>query len=121
VHELTVTQSVLAIALEAAQGAGARRVTAVHLVVGELSSFVDDSVQFYFDFLSEGTPAEGAMLTFERVPARADCLDCGHEFTVTPPLEATCPACGGLRLHVTGGRELRVESIEVDDGSTGAP
>lgn len=113
-HELSITQSVLTIALDAAHNAGAERVTAIHLVIGDLSSFVDDSVQFYFDFLSRGTPAEGATLTFQRQPALAECLNCGSSFGVTPPLTLACPACGGSRLQVTGGRELRVESIEVD-------
>ena len=118
-HELSVTQGVLDIALEAARDAGATRITAIDLVVGDLSSVVDDSVQFYFDFLSKGTPAEGALLRFQRRPAQATCRDCGHVFTAQVPLTLHCPACGGPHLSVSGGREFRVESIEVDDESNG--
>jgi hydrogenase nickel incorporation protein HypA/HybF len=114
-HELSVTQSILSLALETAQGHGSDRITAIDLVIGELSSIVDDSVQFYFDLLSRGTPAEGARLQFRREPATATCLDCGRQFSVSAPLSHFCPACGGIRLQVTGGREFYVESIEVDD------
>jgi hydrogenase nickel incorporation protein HypA/HybF len=111
-HELPITEGILKIAAEAADG---RRITTIHLVVGELSSIVDDSVQFYFDILSKGTPAEGAVLDFQRRSATLACLDCERSFEVRAPLPAICPHCGGTRLQVKGGRELRVESIEVDD------
>jgi hydrogenase nickel incorporation protein HypA/HybF len=120
VHELPVTQGILDVSLEAARGAGARRILVINLVVGNLSSIVDDSVQFYFDILSRGTPAEGATLRFQRQPATALCRDCGHEFEATIPLTPACPSCGSARLEISGGREFRVESIEVDDGSSGS-
>ncbi len=112
-HELGITQSILQIVLHHAEQAGAVRVQRVHLVIGQLSSVVDESVQFYWDIVSEGTPAHGAELCFRRVEARLRCADCGHEF----PLNAedyTCPACGGQRVHVTGGDEFYIESIDVD-------
>jgi len=118
-HELPITESILSIALEAARGAGAGRIVAINLVIGDLSSIVDDSVQFYFDLLSQGTPAEGATLRFQREPAHATCSDCGHRFQVTPPLVPVCPACGGMRLEVSGGRGFAVDSIEVDDEDRG--
>jgi hydrogenase nickel incorporation protein HypA/HybF len=112
-HELAVTEGLIGVAVGAA---GGRRITAIDLVVGAMSSFVDDSVQFYFDALSRGTLAEGATLRFRRVPATARCLACGAAFEVAPPLPDACPACGSARLHVGGGQEFHVESIEVDDG-----
>ena len=61
-HELPITKGILSIALETSQNHGSRRVTAIDIVIGQLSSIVDDSIQFYFDALSEGTLTEDAQL-----------------------------------------------------------
>ena len=45
-HELAVTQSILEIALRHAERASARRILSINLVIGELTGFVDDSIQF---------------------------------------------------------------------------
>lgn len=118
-HELAVTQGILSVALEAAERAGARRIDAIDLVIGDLTSIVDDSVQFYFDMLARGSAAEGAALRFRRVPAKGHCFACGAQFTVGPALAAACPACDSGQIIVTGGREFYVESIEVDNENPG--
>ncbi len=109
-HEYSITQSILNVALEAAEN---RQITAIDLVIGDLSSVVDDSVQFYFDLLSAGTPAAGAELRFRRVHVAVFCCDCAQHVAGGIPLPYTCPRCGGNRLEVRGGREFFVESIEV--------
>ncbi|MBI3942055.1 MAG: hydrogenase maturation nickel metallochaperone HypA [Chloroflexi bacterium] len=120
-HELAVTQGILSVALDAAREHHARYITAIDLVVGELSSIVDDSVQFYFDHLSQGTPAEHARLHFRRVPATLVCLDCAKRHgDIRPPVSLqTCPDCGSARLQISGGMEFYVESIEVDNENPG--
>jgi hydrogenase nickel incorporation protein HypA/HybF len=121
-HELPITQAILTLALETAQRAGARRIAGIDLVVGDLSSIVDDSVQFYFDVLSQGTPAAGAALRFRREAATLACPACGHREQTHPPLPRACPTCGGSRLEITGGQAFFVQSIEVideDPGGTG--
>ncbi len=118
-HELAVTQGILSVALEAAHRAGARRIDAIDLVIGDLASIVDDSVQFYFDILARGSPAEGAALRFRRVPAEGRCFACGAQFTIGPTLVAACPVCDSGQLLITGGREFYVESIEVDNENSG--
>jgi len=115
-HELPVTQSILDIACQTAQNNGGGKILSIQLVIGDMSSIVDDSVQFYFDVLSKDTPAEGAALKFRREPATARCLNCNHEFNVSPPLLPACPHCDSAQLLVTGGKQFYIESIEVDDG-----
>jgi hydrogenase nickel incorporation protein HypA/HybF len=118
-HELPITESILELALETAQRAGARRIMAIDLVIGELSSIVDDSVQFYFDLISRGTPAESAVLRFRREPGQLVCRACTCGWAASAPLPAVCPGCGSAQLQVVGGQAFRVESIEVDDENSG--
>ena len=112
-HELSVTQGMLEIVLRHAQQAEAQRITQIHLVIGDLSSIIDDSVQFYFDFISQDTIAEGAQLVFQRVPATFCCRDCGNTFT-SKERDFTCPHCGEMSVEVVAGNEFRVDSIKVE-------
>ncbi len=111
-HELAVTESILQIASEHASKAGAKNVTDIYLVLGRLSSIVDDSVQFYWDAISEGTICQGAQLHFERVPAKLACLDCGTNFELPGEL-IPCPNCQGDHVKLVSGDEFRVDSIEI--------
>lgn len=112
-HELSVTESVLNIALSHATRANAKRVTDIYLVIGRLSSIVDDSVQFYWDFVSENSICEGSTLHFERRPAVLNCLDCGCEFTIESEL-TLCPSCAGARTRIVSGEEFYLDSIEIE-------
>jgi hydrogenase nickel incorporation protein HypA/HybF len=113
-HEMAVTQSILDIALDHAARNGAARVTSLNLLIGQLSSIVDDSVQFYWDILSRDTLCEGAVLFFQRLPARLACLDCQYEYELSRGLEA-CPRCESFRVRVISGDEFRLESIEIEE------
>lgn len=119
-HELPATRGMLQVALEAAEGVAAERVLAIDVVVGRLTSIVDDSVQFYFDIIAEGTAAEGAELRFRRESAVLTCGECGRNEEVEAPLPPVCPGCGSLRIRVQGGQQFYVESIETEDVPAGA-
>ncbi len=112
-HELSVTESILEIVTRHAGQAGAQRVTRINLVIGQLASIVDDSVQFYWDILAKDTVADGAQLQFRRIPLEMTCLDCQSHFQPEPDCYA-CPNCNSSRLQITAGREFFVESIDVE-------
>ncbi len=112
-HELAVTESILEIALRHAEQAQAKKITCLHLVVGQLSSIVDDSVQFYWDFVSKDTAAEGAVLEFKRIPAQLSCLNCGFTYSVNGE-DLACPQCGSIQVKVTAGEEFTLEAIDVE-------
>jgi len=111
-HELAVTENILNIALK--HTPPGQRVSDVHLVIGQLSSIVDDSVQFYWDMVCENTPAAGAKLHFERIPAELQCLDCQQRYGFAKD-DFACPACGSAHVRVVKGEEFYVEAIEVED------
>lgn len=112
-HELTVTQSILQIALENAKKVDARKITSINLLIGQMASIVDDSIQFYWDIISEGTIALGAKLNITRIPTEMRCFDCEQSFF--PGTESfDCPGCHGTRIQVVKGVEMRVESIDVE-------
>jgi hydrogenase nickel incorporation protein HypA/HybF len=110
-HELSVTMNVLEIALRHADG---KRITGIHLVVGQLSSMVDDAVQFYWDIISQGTNAEGAQLHFERIPAELECRICGTHYGLQER-DFICPTCGGASVRVVKGEEFLLDSIEIEE------
>ncbi len=112
-HELAVTESILNIALRHGQEAGASRVTDLHLVIGQLASIVDDSVQFYWDIISKDTLAEGACLHFRRIPTELVCLDCSRRYAPGKD-ELACPDCGGAAVRVVAGEEFYLEAIDVE-------
>ena len=112
-HELSVTEAILDVASEHARRVNAARVTELYLVIGQLSSIVDESVQFYWDLISAGTLCEGARLHFQRVPAELQCLNCGQTYTLSGEL-TDCPHCHSARVKVLTGEEFYLDSIEVE-------
>lgn len=112
-HELSVTESVLQIACNHAEKAHATAVTDIYLVIGRLSSIVDESVQFYWDFISKGTLCEQARLHFRREPASLVCLNCQNEYELTDEL-TPCPKCGSAQVRVISGDQFNLESIEIE-------
>ncbi|OGO04417.1 MAG: hydrogenase maturation nickel metallochaperone HypA, partial [Chloroflexi bacterium RBG_13_56_8] len=97
-HELAVTENILDIVRRHAEAAQAKRVLSIHLVIGELSSIVDDCIQFYFDYLSRDSVAEGAKLVFERLLVEVECGTCGYRWQPTDA-DWSCPSCHAMHAR----------------------
>lgn len=111
-HELTVTESVLRIACKHAEDARATRVTDIYLVIGSLSSIIDDCISFYWDIISKNTLCENAKLHFKRIPDTLICLDCNQQYSLDVEL-IPCPNCNSSRVRVVSGDEFNLDSIEI--------
>ena len=101
-HELSVAQSILKIALDNAEKAKAKQIKSINLVIGQLASIVDDSINFYWDIISDETIAKGATLVIHRIPVGMRCYDCGKVFS---PGEDSfdCPDCSSIRVQINQG------------------
>jgi hydrogenase nickel incorporation protein HypA/HybF len=109
-HELGITQSVVAIVAERAQGQKVLRVT---LEVGKLAGLLPDAIRFCFDICSQGTPVQGALLQIIEPEGRGHCTSCGAEPVLHAPL-GRCPACGAPTLRVVAGNELKIKEMETE-------
>lgn len=115
VHELAIAQSILEQVQEVVAREGLGRVQAIRLRIGALRAVVPECLEIGFQSLSRGTPLEGARLEIEEVPLRLRCRDCGAESAPEDGLAWLCPACGGPGVDLIAGRELALESLEVED------
>ena len=88
-HELSLTQSLVAIAEEHARRAGATVIREIVLEVGELSGAIPEALEFAFDVCSKGTLAEGAALTIRKVPGSGRCTACAAD----SPCETLTAVC----------------------------
>ena len=112
-HEQSIVESLLALALEHAEKAKATKISRINVVIGELSGVVEEAMDFYFNFLRKDTIAAEASLAFTRVPAKLRCRKCNIEF-VAENLDFRCPNCKEQQVEIIGGRELYIESLEVE-------
>jgi len=112
VHELSIATSLVETAARNAEAAGARSVVSLDLKVGALAGVEPDALSFCFPVAARGTICEGAELRLEVGPGSGTCAACGGK-TEVRDLLAPCPACGAWPLAVEGGREMRLESLEV--------
>lgn len=108
-HEFGITQNIVAIATNHAQGIPVTRVT---LEIGALSAVMGDAIRFCFDVCSQGTILEGATLDIIDIPGRARCQDCGAEMAIDHPF-GLCDTCDSPHLTIIAGEELRIKELEV--------
>jgi hydrogenase nickel incorporation protein HypA/HybF len=112
-HEMSIAQSILKIALNEAQKNGARKLRVVRIRAGALRGIVPEQLSFFFQFITKDTPAEGASLDVETVPIKGKCKPCEHVFMVQN-FEFVCPQCKSKDVDVVEGMELAVKEIEIE-------
>ena len=112
-HEMSIVEALMSLALERAEKAKASKILRIYLVVGQLSGILEEAVEYYFSFLSKDTIAAGASLFFLHSPAEVRCRNCSTVFS-PENLNLTCPNCKERKIEILSGRELFIESMEVE-------
>jgi hydrogenase nickel incorporation protein HypA/HybF len=109
-HEMSIAESVLGIVADTARRAGLARVSDVRLEIGALAAVETQALRFCFDSVTRGSVAEGAELVIDELPGAAWCFGCSESVAIAARTDE-CPRCGGVRLQVTGGTDMRVKDI----------
>jgi hydrogenase nickel incorporation protein HypA/HybF len=107
-HELGLTEEIVAAASEAGEG---RQVTRIVLEIGKLSVVSPDAIRFCFALVAEGTAVSGAVLDIREIPGRARCRACSRELELDQPF-GRCE-CGASDLEWLAGEELKIKELEV--------
>ena len=108
-HEMGITQSIVAIVAEQAAGRKVKRVT---LEIGQLAAVMPDAIRFCFDVVAQGSVLDGAALDIVEIPGRARCRDCGGE-VMLEDIFGRC-GCGSRSLERLAGEELNIKSMELE-------
>lgn len=112
-HEMSLAEGVLQIMEDQARAQNFARVKTVWLEIGELSHVDPEAIRFCFDAVTRNSVADGAALEIVRTPGRAWCHDCTKTIEISA-VGNPCPTCGGYKLQVTEGDDMRVRELEVD-------
>jgi len=110
-HEVSLMENAVRMAVETARASGGARVHRIRLRVGAMSGVVPDALRFACDMVCQGTPAEGAELEIEDVPATCWCAQCAVEFA-TPDFLGECPHCHAVSAELRRGTEMELASVE---------
>lgn len=114
-HELSIATSIVESVTESAAAYPGARVLEVRLRVGVLASVVEDSLRFCWTIVTEDTPLAGSRLIVRTLPIIVHCAACNTESELTGVQNFHCPRCGQLAADFRQGRELEIESFEIED------
>ncbi len=118
-HELSIAASIVETVTESASAYPRARVKEVRLRVGALASVIEDSLQFCWELAAEGSPVAGAKLVIKMLPVILHCNACGVDSEIEGVQSFRCPRCGELAVGFLQGRELEIESIELEEPDEG--
>ena len=116
-HEMSIADALTRIVETEMANHGLRTVRRIKIRHGALSTMVPEALDLAFEAMTRGTPLEGAVLEYEKVPLTMQCSKCGATFT--PEVQslhfAPCPSCNEEFAHtVLSGKELNIDQIEGD-------
>ena len=115
-HEFNICQTIVDTVNEHASRLPnpSARITKTVIVMGLLRQLVPEYMQTAYEILTKGTKAEGSVLEVKHEAVTFTCDACG-KVNKTTEIKFSCPSCGSKRGRVDGGRELYLESLEVEE------
>lgn len=114
-HEMALTRNAVDMVLQAAEEAGAERVTSVRITIGYCRDIVEDWFVDLFAHLTQGTIAEDAELILIRTPFMARCRRCGGTYHLEAFDRSTwsCPQCAVEDYDAISGFEFDIDDIGI--------
>ena len=71
-----------------------------------------NALDFVWEAAVKESVLEKAKKRVIKIPAKASCADCGHEYSLSFIYD-NCPSCGSYLKNILQGKELRIKSLEL--------
>ena len=115
-HEFSICQSLVDAVVAEMEKIDPRptRLLKTRVVVGEMRQVVPEFMEQAYKILTKDTVAEDSTLEIERWPIAGRCEDCGWCGEM-PRGKFVCQKCGSARAKITGGMELYLDNIEIEE------
>jgi len=114
-HEIGIVQSLINLAESEIRDNGySGPVRSLTIRVGRLSGAQPEAIRFAFEVISAESPLSGAKLNIIEVKPKITCQACG-KISETDELKFECPLCGSSEINISGGDDLNLESIELEE------
>jgi len=113
-HEVSLAGGILKIVEAAAQREHFARVTLLRLEAGALAGVEVRALRFALEVMAQETCLQGARIDIDTPPGQAWCAQCSATVEIMARGDP-CIDCGNYQLQPTGGDELRVIEMLVED------
>lgn len=114
-HETGLALEILEIARDARDRASpGAKVSAIHIQVGRWSGAEPQTLEFALKVVADSTDLEGTAFHLSVVEPSFLCKACGREFTAEDRFQP-CPFCQSDLVELTGGDELAITHLDVED------
>lgn len=115
-HEFNICQTIVDTVVEKMESYNPPRPRLVmaRIVIGKLRQLVPEYLKFAYETLTKDTVAQGSVLDIEFKPIIGRCQKCGWSGEMTT-FAFKCGECGDVCAEITGGRELYLESLEIEE------
>ena len=114
-HELSIVSGIVDSVTESLVAYPGAHIKQVRLRVGALAAVVEESLQFCYGIATEGTPLEDSTLVVEVLPVIAHCTACAEDVEIKSLYSFRCPRCEAPVSELRQGRELEIESVEIEE------
>jgi hydrogenase nickel incorporation protein HypA/HybF len=114
-HELSIVEALIEQVGREVKRSGMRgKVRRLELLVGRFSGVNAGCLQFAFNLLAEKTPLENTEIVIHEPKAVCRCQNCNAQIEIDQ-FVVHCPQCGSASVTIEGGRDLTLQSIDVEE------
>lgn len=112
-HELSIALEIVDQLTEYVESSKLNKVYEVEIDIGDLCGVDKENLSFMLPFAVKDSVIENAVISFNVIHAKANCLGCNKDFELAEIYDL-CPFCHNFEKEITQGKEFRIKTILAD-------